>query len=52
MRSVWYCDLRLVASNQDYFTPHVGVVSLSTDPPVPTMCAHYSTRKWLPGTNR
>ena len=41
-RSVSYGDLRLSTFIQDYLTPHVGVVSLSTDPLVPTMWAHYS----------
>ena len=41
-RSVSYGDLRLSTFIQDYLTPHVGVVSLTTDPLVPTMWAHYS----------
>ena len=41
-RSVRYGDLRLSTFIQDYLTPHVGVVSFSTDPLVPTMWAHYS----------
>ena len=41
-RSVRYGDLRLSTFIQDYLTPHVGVVSLNTDPLVPTMWAHYS----------
>lgn len=41
-RSLLYGDLRLSTFIQDYLTPHVGVVSFSTDPLVPTMWAHYS----------
>ena len=41
-RSVRYGDLQLSTFIQDYLTPHVGVVSFSTDPLVPTMWAHYS----------
>ena len=41
-RASRYGDLRLSTFIQDYLTPHVGVVSLSTDPLVPTMWAHYS----------
>ena len=41
-RSIQYGDLRLSTFIQDYLTPHVGVVSFSTDPLVPTMWAHYS----------
>ena len=41
-RSVSYGDLRLSTFIQEYLTPHVGVVSFSTDPLVPTMWAHYS----------
>ena len=41
-RSLRYGDLRLSTFIQDYLTPHVGVVSLSTDPLVPTMWSHYS----------
>ena len=41
-RSVRYGGLRLSTFIQDYLTPHVGVVSFSTDPLVPTMWAHYS----------
>lgn len=41
-RSVRYGDLRLSTFIQDYLTPYVGVVSLSTDPLVPTMWSHYS----------
>ena len=41
-RSVSYGDLRLSTFIQDYLTPHVGVVSFSTDPLVPTMWSHYS----------
>ena len=42
IRSLRYGDARLSTFIQDYLTPHVGVVSLSTDPLVPTMWAHYS----------
>ena len=41
-RSLQYGDLRLSTFIQDYLTPHVGVVSFSTDPLVPTMWAHYA----------
>ena len=41
-RSLSYGDLRLSTFLQDYLTPHVGVVSFSADPLVPTMWAHYS----------
>ena len=41
-RSLRYGDLRLSTFIQDYLTPHVGVVSFSTDPLVPTMWSHYS----------
>ena len=42
IRSLTYGDLQLSTFIQDYLTPHVGVVSLSTNPLVPTMWAHYS----------
>ena len=41
-QSVYSGDLRLSTFFQDYLTPHVGVVSLNTDPREPTMWAHYS----------
>ena len=41
-RAVRYGDLRLSTFIQDYLTTHVGVVSFSTDPLVPTMWSHYS----------
>ena len=41
-RSLRYGDLRLSTFIQDYLTTHVGVVSFSTDPLVPTMWSHYS----------
>ena len=41
-RSLQYGDLRLSTFIQNYLTPHVGVVSFSTDPLVPTMWAHYA----------
>ena len=41
-RSLDYGDLRLSTFIQNYLTPHVGVVSFSTDPLVPTMWAHYA----------
>ena len=42
MRSLRYGDLQLSTFIQNYLTPHVGVVSFSTDPLVPTMWAHYA----------
>ena len=41
-RSLRHSDVRLSTFIQEYLNTRVGVVSLSTDLLVPTMCAHYA----------